>query len=154
MVSSVDRGRESINFDGRRIEVRPDISFRLTHWDARFRLVAECKIIDVNSGKTAALYRDKGIARFVEGNYAWGCSDAIMLGYVRCGSKLNPVMLKTLKQHPSTECEASDLRVPKSASLPSDGFGTSRHRRTFKYVHPTSQVDPGAIELWHLWLDA
>lgn len=152
VISSVDRGRESINFDGRRIEVRPDISFRLTHWDARFRLIAECKIIDVRNGKTAALYRDKGIARFVEGDYAWACREAIMLGYVRCGSKLSPAMLQTLKKHPSVQCQSGDLRVPKCAPFAYGAPGTSKHGRNFKYAH-SKQSDPGGIELWHLWLD-
>jgi hypothetical protein len=151
-VSSVDRGRETISFDGSRLEVRPDLSFRLTHLDARFRLIAECKIIDMPNGKTSVLYRDKGIARFVKGDYAWASREALMLGYVRCGSKLRTTMLDSLRKHPKMACVSSGLRAHPNTLISHHALGISKHNRAFSYVHPTSQV-PGQIELWHLWLD-
>jgi len=152
VVSSVDRGRETITFNGEKIEVRPDLSFKLTHLDARFRLIAECKIIDTQNGKTAGLYRDNGISRFVKGDYAWACREALMLGYVRCGSKLQPTMLSSLNKHPEMACTSSELRAPPNTLIASHALGTSKHDRQFAYVHSTDRV-PGQIELWHLWLD-
>jgi hypothetical protein len=153
VVASVDRGKESISFDGKRIEVRPDLSFRLTHQDARFRLVAECKIVDRPQGKTAALYRTKGIARFVDGDYAWACREAIMLGYVRCQSGLEQELLQSLKSHPKLGW-VKDCVKDHACKLISKGtLGTSTHRRSFSYVHAGARV-PGPIELWHLWLPA
>lgn len=152
IVSGVDRGRETVNFDGRRIETRPDLSFRLTHLDARFRLIAECKIIDISNGKTSALYRDKGITRFIEGDYAWAQRDAIMLAYVRCGSQLESTILGNLSTFPKMACVSSGLRIHPSGLVPANNLGVSKHARAFSYVHTTSAV-PGQIELWHLWLD-
>lgn len=153
IVASVDRGRESISFDGRRIEVRPDLSFRLTHQDARFRLIAECKIIDKPQGKTASLYKTKGIARFVDGDYAWACREAIMLGYVRCQLGLEKDLLSGLKSHPELGW-ISDSTKDHSCTLISKGaLGTSTHKRSFSYVHTGARA-PGPIELWHLWLSA
>ena len=49
----------------------------------RFPLVAEAKIFDATASKTAALYCENGIRRFVEGEYAWANREAFMVGYVR-----------------------------------------------------------------------
>lgn len=154
IVSSVDRGRESISYDGKRLEVRPDISFRLTHQDARFRLIAECKIIDTGKGKTAGLYRDKGVARFVEGDYAWANREALMFGYVRCGSGLEKTVLKSLKNYAALNCNEIEMRASITPLIKKDALGTSTHGRSFAYVHAATTLVPGPIELWHLWLEA
>jgi hypothetical protein len=152
-VSGVDRGRESISFDGKRIETRPDLSFRLTHVDARFRLLAECKIIDKASGKTTALYRSNGIARFVNGDYAWGCREAIMLAYVRCGSSLQGSLLRGLSRYPEMAWVQHEMKSHPCLLIARDALGTSTHARSFSYVHNTTRT-PGPIDLWHLWLEA
>lgn len=151
IVASVDRGKESISFDGKRIEMRPDLSFRLTHQDARFRLVAECKIVDKPQGKTAALYRANGIARFVNGDYAWACCEALMLGYVRCQSGLEKELLHSLKGYPEIGWVRDSIKDHACNLIPKGALGTSTHLRSFSYVHAGARA-PGPIELWHLWL--
>ncbi len=150
-VSSVDRGSETVVFDGARIEVRPDLQFTLTLQDPRFRLLGECKIIDVPRKKMPKLYRDDGIARFVAGEYAWASREAIMLGYARCSAKLAPDLLNGLMQFKEMQCTAQSSILDGNPPITVDGFGRSSHDRSFGYVQG-GPAGPGPIELWHLWL--
>lgn len=82
LVSAVVRGWESHSFDGRRLEVRPDLSILLTDRSReRFPLRVECKLIDYPAGKTVRDYCDKGIVRYEVGDYAWANREAFMLAY-------------------------------------------------------------------------
>ncbi|CAM3695667.1 hypothetical protein ROSA5918_03125 [Roseateles saccharophilus] len=152
-VSSVSRGSEQINFNGEKLELRPDIQFALTRLDTRFRLIVECKLIDLKAKKTPALYRDHGIKRFVDGDYAWACQEAIMLAYVRCAtSRLEPSVLSGLMGIPDMQCVAQSMQLSSSGLIKPDALGTSSHDRKFQYV-PAQAVPPGKIDLWHLWLE-
>ena len=77
LVNCVARGKESVSFDGSHLEKRPDLSIYLSDREQRFPLVAEAKILDAAASKTAKLYCDKGIRRFVEGEYAWSNREAV-----------------------------------------------------------------------------
>src|SRR5450755_429460 len=72
LVLCVARGKESLSFDGTRLEMRPDLLIYLSSRTQRFPLVVEAKILDSKTDKTEALYCDHGIRRFVDGEYAWG----------------------------------------------------------------------------------
>lgn len=152
-VSSVARGSEQVNFNGEKLELRPDIQFVLTTQDVRFRLVAECKIIDLAEQKTPAKYRDEGIRRFVVGDYAWASQEALMFAYVRCKtSKLNASVLTGLQTYADMNCTAQSMRLSNSALITNDAMGSSSHDRHFQYMHTPTPASPGPIELWHLWL--
>jgi hypothetical protein len=137
LVSTVVRGWESHNYDGRRLEVRPDLSIVFTHkYRDRFPLRVECKLIDHPGGKTAADYCKDGIARYEVGDYAWACREAFMLAYVRDGSDLNTRLAPKV---------SGLLRHPTRADL-----AFSDHARAFVLRPPFGS--PGQIKLWHLWL--
>jgi len=77
-----------------------------------------------------------------------------MIAYVRDGatiaSGLEPYLAKPL--HAARYVVQADL-----AALPAAGLdpARSRHGRSFHYTQTTTPVnDPGAISLWHLWVDA
>lgn len=153
IASGVSRGRESISFDGRHLEKRPDLSIHLTRRNFTFPLVAECKLIDLPHDKTVNLYCKKGLIRFVVGEYAWMSREAFMLAYVRDGSSiancLRHQLIKSQGKKPdpcATEC------LPKNRTYTSTDFAHSRHGRRFVYLSPTANNDPGPIDLWHLWL--
>ena len=151
-VSSIDRGSETVSFNGVKLEGRPDLLFTLTMQDTRFRLTGECKIIDIQNRKTLALYRDEGIARFVDGDYAWANREGIMVAYVRRGAKLDKDLLNGLQGFPKMNCTAQAMRPNGNPPIRPNALGTSTHERKFAYIHKTSAV-PGQIELWHLWLE-
>ena len=87
LVSNVSRGKESFSFDGSSLEKRPDLCLFLTG-RPRFLLVVECKLIDNKARKEVALYGNNGLARFLNGEYAWYAQEAFMLAYVRDGSTI------------------------------------------------------------------
>ena len=136
-VSAVVRGWESHSFDGRRLEVRPDLSIVLTdrHRD-RFPLRVECKLIDHPAGKAARDYCHDGVARYEAGDYAWANREAFMLAYVRDGSDL---MARLAPKVSDLLCRPGrqDLAI-------------SDHARAFVLLPPFG--NPGQIKLWHLWL--
>ena len=153
LVLCVGRGVESISFDGSHLEKRPDLSIFLSGRDRRFRLVAEAKILDAATSKTAELYCDKGIRRFVEGEYAWGNREAFMIGYVRDGSSINTTLKaclsKAMDSHPDRYLvEALPLPVGSNSS----DLAYTRHGRDFVYGSQRPPNRPGPISLWHLWL--
>ena len=78
LVNCVARGKESVSFDGSHLEKRPDLSIYLSDREQRFPLVAEAKILDAATSKTAKLYCDEGVRRFVEGEYAWSNGEGFM----------------------------------------------------------------------------
>ena len=153
LVLYVGRGVESISFDGSHLEKRPDLSIILSGRDRRLPLVAEAKIVDATASKTAELYCEKGILRFVEGEYAWGNREAFMIGYVRDGSSIETTLLaclsKAMEVHPDRYLVES-LPVP-VGSDPSD-LAYTRHGRDFEYVSQRPPNRPGPISVWHLWL--
>lgn len=153
LVASVVRGAESLSFDGAHLEKRPDLSIHLTARSQRFPLIAEAKIID--AAKTESLYCSQGVKRFLDGQYGWGGREAIMIAYVRdkastIGTRLAPY-LALPAQAATYAVEAGPTELHPA---PCDA-ARSRHGRAFLYAHtPPPANDPGAISLWHLWLDA
>jgi hypothetical protein len=146
LVSNVVRGKESVSFDGSRLEKRPDLSIYLTKKDPRFPLVIECKLIDNKTRKEVALYADNGLARFLGGEYAWYAQEAFMLAYVRDGSTIVDCLIPHLAERQN---RASDpfltMQLPQTVKLLSQDLAQSRHGRRF-------QNNPGSIAIWHLWL--
>lgn len=151
LVLCVVRGKESLSFDGSHLEKRPDLSIYLSDRSRGFPLVAEAKIIDSGTAKSETLYCDKGIRRFVEGEYAWANREAFMLAYVRDGSsidtKLTPILSEAIAQTPPGYLVES---LPVAIKLGDADLAHSRHGRSFAYINGSQ--NPGSISVWHLWL--
>lgn len=146
LMTGVTRGRESINYDGSKLENRPDLSIHLTCRPSRLPLIVECKLIDLRKRKGIDLYCDEGLVRFINGQYAWYAQEAFMIAYVRDGatiaSCLTPHLEKNQQKPPDhflTE------QLPKTVTWPFYDVAQSRHVRRFPN-------NPGSIDVWHLWL--
>lgn len=146
LVCCVTRGKESITFDGSSLENRPDLSLHLTSRVSRMPLVIECKLIDHSNKKGVNLYCDKGIVRFLQGQYSWYAIESFMMAYVRDKSTiqttLTPLLNAHTKKHPDPYL-TEQLPVPVMGQT--QEIGMSKHGRNFK-------GNPGTITLWHLWL--
>lgn len=152
LVASVVRGAESLNFNGTNLEKRPDLSIHLTARSRRFPLIAEAKIID--AAKNENLYCSQGVRRFLDGEYGWGGREAFMIAYVRdkttIATRLAPYL--ALPAHTATYAVEGVLTALNPAACDA---APTRHARSFLYAHtPPPRNEPGAISLWHLWLDA
>ncbi len=146
LVSGVSRGKESISFDGKSLEKRPDLSVHLTNRPFRFPLVVECKLIDKRTRKNVDKYCDNGIARFIDGEYPWYGHEAFMLAYVRDNSAIEHVLTPYLSknQHNIPDSYLTE-QLPQTINIPTHKLAQSRHGRRFPN-------NPGAIAVWHLWL--
>ncbi|AFL73520.1 hypothetical protein [Thiocystis violascens] len=155
-VFRAERGTESQNYKGDRLEVRPDISFSLKGRGAisLFPLIVECKIIDGPGRKTVRLYCDEGLKRFVDGDYGWARQEAFMLAYVRDAStiadKLIPFLEQTFGKDPD---RFATLRLPAPTGSGADQ-AESQHSRPFRYPDRSPEVDPGPITIRHIWVNA
>jgi hypothetical protein len=152
LVSAVVRGQESLSFDGKHLEKRPDLSILLSAREIRFPLVAEAKIIDATKGEN--LYCSNGLNRFLNGEYGWGGREAFMIAYVRDGttikSRLEPYLAQ-IRQSKTYSVQDTPIVIPISGC----DAARSKHGRSFLYSHQFPPLNsPGPITLWHLWVDA
>ena len=74
------------NYNGEHIDKQPDIMVELVDIPERVRpsqygVFIECKPVDAKHSLVKH-YCDKGILRFVCGDYAWAMPEAMMIGYV------------------------------------------------------------------------
>jgi hypothetical protein len=153
LVHSVHRGRESISYNGAKIEGRPDLSLVFTVGNRNFPFFIECKIIDHANAKRVSLYCKEGIARFVAGEYAWAHRSAIMLAYVRDGSSVTSRLAPHL-----AKCASAPIDKMQTLSHPvarpdlHPAVQQSSHQRNFTYAADGHGAVPGPISLFHLWL--
>ncbi len=151
-MASVVRGKESLSFDGSHLEKRPDLSIHLTARSRRFPLIAEAKIIDATKGEN--LYCSQGVRRFLNGEYGWGGREAFMIAYVRDGSTIT-TRLQPYLAIPAQSASYAVEDAPTSVGTGACDAARSRHGRSFFYAHMMPPAnDPGAIALWHVWVDA
>jgi hypothetical protein len=115
-------------------------------------LFIECKPLDVNhpAGRD---YCDKGLKRFVIGDYAWAMPDALMVGYASSGYTLPTKFAEavadrktSLKTNGAVEacpdCSAEGYAQPPHFTV---------HDRNFNY--PISSQKASPITIRHLWLN-
>lgn len=146
LVTGVSRGKESVSYDGKSLEKRPDLSVHLTNRPFRFPLVVECKLIDKKTRKNVNKYCDNGIVRFIDGEYAWYGHEAFMLAYVRDNSAIENVLTTYLSktQHNIPDSYLTE-QLPQTINVTNHELAQSRHGRRFP-------MNPGSIAVWHLWL--
>ena len=153
LVDSVARGKGSVSYNGSHLEKRPDLCIYLSDRKQRFPLVAEAKILDAPGSKTVKLYCDKGVGRFVEGEYAWSNREAFMIGYVRDGSsideQLKPFLSKAMGSSPAGYLVEE---LPVHAGSSALDLARTRHGRNFIYSAQPPPNSPGSIVIRHLWL--
>ena len=144
----VSREPKITNFNKKHPDKMPDIFFDLKRdqysiLSDQDGLFVECKPIDGNH-RILSCYCNKGLIRFVNGDYAWAMQDALMVGYVT--------------GHYSFEKLASVLDGRKSEDLKTNGHSEvgrysiyrSCHKREFEWLENHGQACQ--ISITHLWL--
>lgn len=113
-------------------------------------LFIECKPVQV--GRSAgAHYCDRGIIRFVRGDYAWAMTSALMVGYATTNYRVLPKLATALRSRTSITTTVIPHQCRHSlASASSEPTHISEHRRTFRYTQTGRQAPP--VSLRHLWL--
>ena len=152
-----------VNFDGTKKSKKPDLCFDLQRenridWDQlQDAIFAECKPVDKSHSLNAhycAVGKDcTGIERFIIGDYAWAMNEAIMIGYVRDGFRINPHLVDSLADPKRHKSLGSPTRP---VSISSGGDGTERlHQTRHKRLFPWKETGELAtsITLYHSWHD-
>lgn len=144
------------NYDETQHDLMPDLLFDLVDRPSVFKpsqdwLFVECK--PVQSGRAAgAHYCDRGIARFVRGDYAWAMTSALMIGYVTepytISRKLTAALKERTVELPTLRFPTPCAHSPRTAL--SEPTHITEHRRSFSYVKTGKQAPPVALR--HLWL--
>jgi hypothetical protein len=144
------------NFNGTNLDKMPDLFAEFVDRPAgvlysQHGIFTECKPVDA-AHTVGTHYCDKGIIRFIRGDYAWTMPNALMVGYACKGYTISPKLPDAL----ATRAKAiPTLDTPKPCKKSQAGPANevvhiSQHERTFKYVE-TGKAAP-AITIRHLWL--
>jgi len=151
----VVRAPEVTNHDGTHLVRRPDlVLFVMNRERSKFpsqdALFAECKPID-DGHSIGKHYCDRGIWKFINGDYAWAMQEGMMIGYVRgnrqISSHLAPVLAGT------DRLAALGSPTPPAIVSPDVGGGeplhATTHQRSFEW--PAGNGAACEIRIFHSW---
>lgn len=158
----VTRGSEVENYNGEKISKKPDLVFHLQRenslWDRRQDAIfAECKPVDRDHSLSAnycAFGTDRvGVERFVIGDYAWAMHEAMMIGYVRDGFRIDPHLVESFadpKRHKSLGSPTRPMSILTDCEG-SEPLHQTRHERLFTWKENGRLAT--SITLYHSWHD-
>lgn len=148
MFGKVIREPKITNFDKKHPDKMPDIFFDLKRdqlpvLSDQDGLFVECKPVD-SKHPVWSCYCKKGLARFVNGDYAWAMQDALMVGYVR-----SPLSFEKLSSVLNAK-NSAELKTMNHSELTGFEIYLSNHAREFEW--PENQGQACRILITHLWL--
>jgi len=155
--ASVRREPKVRNFNGNILDKMPDLLVEFIDrppgvMNSQHGLFIECKPVDADH-TVGAHYCDKGLIRFVRGDYAWAMQSAMMVGYVRGGysliAKLSEALASNRREPIPTSLDLESCPRTRATAF-AEQVATSKHQRTFNYVENNSPA--GEIVIRHLWL--
>jgi hypothetical protein len=148
------RGGEVVSYNRASVDKRPDLTFRLAGHApsgierSHYGMFVECKLLDATH--STRTYSDKGVMRFVSGEYAWAMSHAMMIGYVATGTHRAEDFPKFLSNDRARYYVEGDPALDDVSASPREITIRSTHSRPWLYPHNNSA--PGVIEILHCWL--
>lgn len=152
----VTRDAKLRNYDGAKLDKMPDLLIGFSDRMSVYKysqdwLFIECKPVDTDH-PVGVHYCDKGIVRFVRGEYAWAMTSALMIGYTRSGFTISGKLVRALQARSK---ELPTITLPRACERSKPGKNSeivhiSLHSRTFTYVE-TGQLAPDIV-IRHLWL--
>jgi hypothetical protein len=156
LFSTVEREPKVRNHNYDHPDKMPDLLVRLIGRPDDIRnsqdgLFIECKPVDSDHA-VRGHYCNKGLIRFVVGDYAWAMANAMMVGYTRRGYTVPAKLIPALQDWPdrTSACMAPRPCSRSKATSISEAVFLTDHPRTFSYPQ-TARAAPG-IRVRHLWL--
>jgi hypothetical protein len=152
LFQTVIREASVTSYDDSSLKKKPDLTFRLVSSEpgressSHDGLFVECKI--VGPRHSARDYCNKGLLRFVIGEYAWAMPCGMMIGYVWDGLGIEEKLASHLRSGRSAQMNVRFLprQVP-TASVSFPLFETG-HQRTWT----RNGKGHGDINVLHFWL--
>ncbi|MGO8900484.1 MAG: hypothetical protein ACLQU5_19370 [Isosphaeraceae bacterium] len=145
------------SYDGTHLDKMPDIHIHIVRSSpvsipSADGLFVECKPVD-RDHPAGSTYCDKGIIRFVNGDYAWASIRALMVGYASPGYTMPQTLTTSLRDRKKVLGVTGKVMACKDCKP--KGYGQQPHitihRRGF--VYPLTKTKPPAIILRHIWLN-
>jgi hypothetical protein len=151
----VTREAKFESFDGKHLDKMPDLHIDVVRdspvsLPSADGLFVECKPVDSNH-PVGADYCDKGIIRFVSGEYAWALPEGLMVGYASADYTM-PEKLKDAisRRKAMLKLTGGVTACPECSAA---GYGQhphiTIHRRDF--IYPSNSKKAPKITLRHLW---
>jgi hypothetical protein len=145
----VSREPKVTNFDKKHPDKMPDIFFDLKRGEIPIiseqdGLFVECKPVDINHS-ILSHYCNKGLVRFVNGDYAWAMQDALMVGYVK--GRYSFIKLASVLDDQKNE---AILKPIEHSAIDEYEIYHSSHKRDFHWLENRGRACP--ITVSHLWL--
>lgn len=156
-IRNVVRAPEITNYDGTHPAKKPDLVLFLLkreHISTRSSqdgVFAECKPVDGDHA-IGTHYCDRGISRFINGDYAWAMQEGMMIAYVRgertIEKDLAPVLAgkgrHIILGSPEPPCTIEDA----TAQATGERLHSTTHRRSFAWPGGQGACE---IRLFHSW---
>lgn len=145
----VFRGPEITNFDKNHPDKEPDIFFDLKRekcpvYSDQDGLFVECKPVD-SAHPLLSCYCQKGLIRFVNGDYAWAMQDSMMVGYVAGGYTFNKLAAVL-----NDDKLSAALKTKSHSEIMKHSIYRSNHKREFDWL--ANHGPACTISVTHLWL--
>ena len=149
LFGKVTREPKITNVDKKHPDKMPDIFFDLKRdllpvLSDQDGLFVECKPVD-RKHPILSCYCQKGLVRFVNGDYAWTMQDALMVGYTK-----TPYSLKKLASVLEGDKKSAPLWTTDHFVVDKHAIYRSDHKRGFEW--PESRGQACGISVAHLWL--
>jgi hypothetical protein len=145
------------SFDGAHLDKMPDLHIDIVRnspvsLPSADGLFVECKPVD-HGHPAGSTYCDKGIIRFVIGEYAWAMPQGIMIGYASPGYTLPKKLKDAFAERKTTlKCTGRLRACPESAAT---GYAQhpyiTVHQRGFTYLGTNTKAPN--ITIRHLWFN-
>lgn len=145
------------NYNGKHPDKEPDFVFRLCEIregteKLQDGIIVECKPIDIKH-PVGSTYCEKGVKRFVDGDYAWAMHSGMMVGYVSENYTIYPKLSDPLKKDKKGIYNTKKMpyMCPQSKRLKKEPtVYITIHKRKWEY--PGTGNKAPEINLRHLWL--
>jgi len=156
-IGRVLRAPEVTNYDGTHPAKKPDLVLFLMKREhlavqpSQDAIFAECKPVD-RAHPVGAHYCDKGISRFVTGEYAWAMQEGVMIAYARAGHTISKDLTPVLagSRHKALGSPTAPGVVNGSAAThDAEALHSTVHQRAFAW--PGDRGMACQIRVFHSW---
>jgi hypothetical protein len=149
LFGKVIRAPKITNFDKKHPDKMPDMLFDLKRdqlpiLSNQDGLFVECKPVDLKHS-ILSCYCQKGLIRFVSGDYAWAMQDALMVGYIK-----EPYSFKKLALVLDDGKKSAAMKTINHSAVDEYTIYCSTHSRDFEWPKKRGYACP--ISVTHLWL--
>jgi len=148
---TVNRGANFKNYNGESINKQPDLIIKLIGIRPEVLLslqdgiFIECKPVD-KKHSIKSQYCERGIKRFIKGDYAWAMPFAMMIGYVKGDYSIIPKFYDILDKN-GKAYNTKKLPYP---SKETEKIYITEHKRDWTYLQTEQKAED--ISIRHLWL--